>query len=287
MSTFFSSQEAKEEIQKLYRQKLDELPVHYEFMGIETTYADTNIVITGPKNKPPLVLLHGSNGCAPVAIEAMIDLTNDFRIYAVDIPGQPNLSEEFRPKMKDDTYGKWMYEILSRLGVRNAFLVGISFGGFVALKTLMFDEKRIAEAFLIVPAGIVDGNPLKSLLKVFLPMKRYKKQKKIKYVRQFLSELFSEKDEFAETFLSKVFLNFKMDFSPIPLFSKKETQRIKTPVHIFAAENDLLFPGKKILKRTKKIFPKITRVILFKNSKHVLSRENNILISKYIMNTLQ
>lgn len=282
MSTFFRNPEAKEEIRKLYRQKLDELPISYEFMRIETTYGDTNIVITGPKNKPPLVLLHGSNGCAPVAIEAMIGLTNNFRIYAVDIPGQPNLSEEFRPKMKDDTYGKWMYEILSRLAVRNALLVGISFGGFVALKTLMFDEKRIAKAFLIVPAGIVNGNPLKSLLKVFLPMKRYRKQKKIKYVRQFLGELFSEKDEFAETFLSKVFLNFKMDFSPIPLFSKKETERIKTPVHIFAAENDLLFPGRKMIKRAHKTFPSLKDGILLSNSKHVPSEQNNSFIADFI-----
>lgn len=284
MTTFFSSQEAKKEIQNLYQQKLDELPIHYEFMQIETTYGNTNIVITGLKNKPPLVLLHGSNGCAPVAIEAMIELAQNFRIYAVDIPGQPNLSEEFRPKMKDDTYGKWMYEILSRLAVRNALLVGISFGGFVALKMLMFDEKRIAKAFLIVPAGIVNGNPLKSLLKVFLPMKRYKKWKKIKYVRQFLGELFSEKDEFAEAFLSNVFLHYTMDFSPIPLITKKEAQGIKTPLTIFAADKDLLFPGGKMIKRAHKLFPSLKDGILLNNSKHVPSEENNSFIADFIMN---
>jgi pimeloyl-ACP methyl ester carboxylesterase len=185
--------------------------------------------------------------------------------------------------MKDDTYGKWMYEILSRLGVRNALLVGISFGGFVALKTLMFDEKRIAKAFLIVPAGIVNGNPLKSLLKVFLPMKRYKKWKKIKYVRQFLGELFSEKDEFAEAFLSNVFLNYTMDFSPIPLITKKEAQDIKTPLTIFAAEKDLLFPGRKMLKRANKVFPSFTDGILLHNSKHVPSHQTNSNISTFII----
>jgi pimeloyl-ACP methyl ester carboxylesterase len=282
MNTFFSSPKAKKEIEKLYLQKLDELSIRYEFMNVETTYGDTNIVITGQKEKHPLVLLHGSNGCAPVALEAMIDLIEDFRIYAIDIPGQPNLSAEFRPSMKDAAYGKWMYEILSRLGVRNAFLVGISFGGFVAWKTLVFDEKRISKAFLITPAGIVNGNPMKSILKVFLPMKRYKRQKEMKYVQQFLGELFSEKDEFAEVFLSKVFLHFKMDFSPIPLITKKEAQLIKTPVHIFAADNDLLFPGRKMLKRAKNIFPSLKKTILLEGSKHVPSKQNNSSISEFI-----
>ncbi|MCG6186205.1 alpha/beta fold hydrolase [Maribellus maritimus] len=284
MNTFFSNPEAKEENQKLYHQKLDELPIRYEFMQIETSYGDTNIVITGPKGEQPLVLLHDSNSCAPAAIETMIDLTQNFRIYAVDIPGQPNLSEEFRLNMNDNSYGKWMYEILSRLGVKNAFLVGISFGGFVVWQTLIFEEKRIAKAFLISPSGIIKGNPLKIFFKVFRPVKRYKKQKKIKYLEQFSGEQFSEKRDFAETFLSNLFLHYTMDFSPIPLISKNKAQRIKTPIHIFTAENDLLFPGKKIIKRAKKIFTQSNEFVLLKNSKHVLSGTNNVYISKYILN---
>ncbi|QGY42203.1 hypothetical protein GM418_00590 [Maribellus comscasis] len=51
MSTFFNHPEVKEKIKKLYRQKLDELPIRDEFMQIETSYGDTNIVITGPKGE--------------------------------------------------------------------------------------------------------------------------------------------------------------------------------------------------------------------------------------------
>ncbi|QGY42204.1 hypothetical protein GM418_00595 [Maribellus comscasis] len=68
-----------------------------------------------------MVLLHDSNSCAPAAIEILIDLTRNFRIYAVDIPGQSNLNEEFLLDVNDNSYGKWMYEILSRLAVKNAF----------------------------------------------------------------------------------------------------------------------------------------------------------------------
>lgn len=275
MNSFFNHPEAKKDIEKVYQNKLDELPIIYEFLRIETSFGNTNIILTGEEDKPPLVLLHGSNGCAPIAIEALIGLMKSFRVYAIDVVGQPNLSAEFRPEMNDDSYGKWMFEILTRLTIREAILVGISFGGFISWKTLVFDQKRISKAFLIVPAGIVNGNPFKALWKVFLPMKLYRWFRKTKYVHQFLEELFTEPDSFAIDFLSKVFLHFEMDFSPIPLIEKAEAQRISTPVYIVAADKDLLFPGTKMLKRAQEIFPSLKGGLILKDSKHVPSQAGN------------
>ena len=282
MNSFFSNPQAKKEVEQLYQNKLDELSITYEYLSIETSFGTTNIIKTGQSGKPPLVLLHGSNGCAPIAIEALIGLLDHFSIYAIDVIGQPNLSAEVRPSMQNNDYGKWMFEILTRLNIWDAILVGISFGGFISWKTLLIDEKRISKAFLIVPAGIVNGNPLKAMRKVFLPMKLYKWRKKAKYVRQFLGELFTEDDKFALAFLSTVFLHFEMDFSPIPVIKEEEAQLIKTPLHMIAADDDLLFPGEKMLKRAGAIFPSMSGHMLMKNSKHVPGQEDNERIVKLI-----
>lgn len=275
MNSFFNNPEAKKDIEKLYHDKLDDLSISYEFLKIETSFGETNIILTGEEGKPPLVLLHGSNGCAPIAIEALIGLVDRFRIYAIDVVGQPNLSAAVRPSMQDNSYGQWMYEVLSRLNIKEVILVGISFGGFISWKTLVFEDKRIAKAFLIVPAGIVNGNPFKALWNVFLPMKLYKWRQQKKYVQQFLNELFTESDEFALAFLSKVFLHFEMDFSPIPLIEKEEAQKISTPVYLIAAEKDLFFPGAKMIHRAKEIFPSLKQTILLKNAKHVPDKTGN------------
>lgn len=281
-NSFFDSPKVKAAIEQMYYVKLDELNITYEFQKIETTYGTTNIIHTGQSDKPPLVLIHGSNGCAPIAIEAMIGLLDHYKVYAIDVIGQPNLSEGIRPNMKDDTYGKWMYEILTRLNIKDATLVGISFGGFISWKTLIFDEKRIKQAFLIVPAGIVNGNPLKALWKVFLPMKRYQRSKNTKYVHQFLNVLFTAKDQFAFDFLSKVFLHFEMDFSPIPTIKAAAAREITTSLHIIAAKKDVLFPGAKMIKRVKKIFPSLEDVLLLPDSKHVPNEMDNERIVEYI-----
>ena len=283
MKSFFSSPSAKNTILEMYYNKLDELPINYEFQKIETSFGDTNIILTGENNNPPLVLIHGSNGCAPIALEAMLDLEKNFRIYAIDVVAQPNLSEGIRPNMKDHAYGQWMFEILTRLNIQDAIMVGISFGGFITWKTLVFDSRRISRAFLIVPAGIVNGNPLKAMWNVFLPMKLYQWSKNQKYVQQFLNKLFTEPDEFTNNYLAKVFLDFEMDFSSISLITEEEAKKIMTPIHIIGADNDLLFPGEKMLERAKEIFPSLHKSILLKKSKHVPCQMDNQLISKLIL----
>jgi pimeloyl-ACP methyl ester carboxylesterase len=283
MKTLFRSERAKEKILKLYQDKLDELSISYESMIIETSFGDTHLIVTGPAEKPPLVLLHGANGCAPVAIESLKGLITHFRIYAIDVLGQPNLSAEARMSMKDDSYGQWMYELLTRLNLPLVNLAGISLGGLIALKALSFDERHFKRVFLIVPAGLVNSSPLLAMRTVFLPMKLYCWRKKPAYLQRFLKGLFSEEDPFARRFLAEVLLHFNMDFSPIPTIRKEVAAQIKTPIHIIAAEKDVLFPGEKMLRRAREIFPSMKASILLKQARHVPGAKDNERIMQLIL----
>jgi hypothetical protein len=95
--------------------------------------------------------------------------------------------------------------------------------------------------------------------------------------------VFTKRDEFAIKYLSKVFLHFKMDFSPLPVINKTRANLIKTPITLFAAADDILFPGNKMIRRASKIFPSLKKHVLLKNSKHVQSQDDNQLIQKLIM----
>jgi len=283
MQSLFKTKEGKIEILNLYYEKLKELNIDYEYNAISTSFGETNIIVTGDTNNPPIILVHGSNGCAPIALETYFNLNNSFRVYAIDVLAQPNRSAETRLSMKDESYGRWINELIDTLNIDNVTLAGFSFGGLVILKTLEFDESKIKEVFLSSPAYIVNGNPLKALFKIFIPMKRYMKTKKQKYVEKFLCEIFTERDEFAIRYLSKVFLEFNMDFTPVPIISAKKAKTIKTPITIFAAKNDILFPGKKMVKRSLKIFPSIKKIKLLENSKHVQDKAQNKIIEQEIM----
>jgi pimeloyl-ACP methyl ester carboxylesterase len=284
MESLYTSEKGKQQILSLYDNKLAELNIQYTNKRIETSFGTTNVIVAGDPSKPPIVLIHGSNGCAPIALETYFDLLDSFSVYAVDVLAQPNKSAETRLSMKDDSYGQWMNEIIDALQLKNVTLAGFSFGGLVILKTLINNESNIKEVFLSAPAYIVNGNPIKALFKFFIPMKRYMKTKKTKYLERFLDAAFTEKDDFAHNSLALVFTYFTMDFSPVPVIKTIEASKIKTPITIIAAGNDIIFPGEKMIKRAKKIFPSLKRTLLLKDSKHVQNKKDNSRIATLIVN---
>ncbi|GAA3592874.1 alpha/beta hydrolase [Flavivirga amylovorans] len=283
MKSLFKSEEGKKEIISLYNEKLAHLNIDYQYLNVETSYGETNIIVSGNSSNPPIIIVHGSNGCAPIAFETYPNLIKKFRVYAIDVLAQPNKSANTRLSMKDSSYGKWMDEVIVSLNIDNVIMAGFSFGGFVILKTLEYDESKIKEVFLSSPAYIVNGNPIKALFKIFIPMKRYMKTQKTKYVESFLDEVFTERDEFAIKYLSKVFLHFKMDFTSLPVINKTKAKSIKTPITLFAGKNDILFPGNKMIKRASRIFPSLKKSKLFENSKHVQNKIQNEEIENIIM----
>lgn len=266
---FFKSQEGKDKIIGLYNQKLNELNIEYSERIIKTAFGNTNIISTGDKKNPPLVLIHGTGGCAPLILESFPNLASKYCVYAVDVLAQPNKSAENRLDMKSLDYGKWIVEVIQKLELNNVTLVGFSFGGFISLKALEFDETLVKQAFLVAPVYIVNGNPLIGLLKMFIPLKKFIETNNEKYIKKVMNELFSEYDDFALNFMSTTFQNCNMDFSPLPTISKKSAKQIKTPLTLIAAEKDLMFPGKKVMKRAKHIFPSLDEIVLLENSKHV------------------
>ncbi len=283
MKSLFKSELGKKEILALYNEKLNELELEYEYKRVDTDYGKTNIIIVGDSTKPPIIIVHGSNGCAPIALETYPTLHKKFQVFAIDVLAQPNKSAETRLSMKDNSYGLWMNDLINQLELKNVTMAGFSFGGLIILKTLVQNESNIKEVFLSAPAFIVNGNPLIALFKIFIPMKLYIKTQNNKYLDKFLQTLFTERDEFAHKYLSKVFLYFKMDFTPVPIIKKEEAALIHTQITIIAAKKDIMFPGVKMIKRANKIFPSLKNTVLLENSKHVQNRADNSKIEKLIL----
>jgi len=284
MASLFKSENEKKEILELYDQKLKDLNIPYESRFVATSFGQTHILITGEASNPPLILVHGSNGCAPIALECYPSLRLKYQVFAVDVLAQPNKSAATRLNMKDDSYGQWMNEIIDNLNLENVVLAGFSFGGLIILKTLIHNGSKVKEVFLASPAYIVNGNPLVALFKVFIPMRRYMSSHKMKFIEKFLAAVFTVRDEFAIKYLSKVFLSFDMDFTPVPVMSKEEAKKISTLITLIAAKKDILFPGEKMIKRAQNLLPTIKKTVLLKDSKHVQNQADNLIVETLILN---
>ncbi|MCA9838205.1 MAG: alpha/beta hydrolase [Trueperaceae bacterium] len=229
MASLYKTPESKKAILALYQEKLDSLGINYKEQNVDTQFGLSHVIITGDTTKPPLILIHGSNGCAPIALGVYPNLARHYQVFAVDVIAQPNKSSETRPSMTDNSYGIWINELIDALRLNDVTLVGFSLGGFIIWKTLLANEAKIKQAYLIAPVGIVSGNPIRAMFEMFFPMKRFIRGQDNRDLERVLNALFSERDDFAAPFLNKVIPNFDLDFTPIPNISKMKPSVSQRP----------------------------------------------------------
>ena len=149
----FKSEEGRLAFEQAYAAALASWPVPYEALDVPTRFGTTHVIASGPVGAPALVLLHCMCGTAIVWRPNVAALSGRFRTYAVDVPGQPNLSVLTRKIRNRQEQALWFTDLLDALGAPSASLVGNSYGGFLALSQACLTPERVDRLILISPAG--------------------------------------------------------------------------------------------------------------------------------------
>ena len=167
MSGVYRNADTAAAVQAHYRQVLDQWPVPVTELHVATRQGSTFVLACGPEDAPPVVLLHGSQANSAAWMLDVPLWSTKFRLFAVDMIGEPGLSAPVRPALAGDAHALWLDDVFAGLGLSQAALVGMSLGGWLALD---YASRRpgFAQALaLICPAGI--GRQKNFLLKA-LPL---------------------------------------------------------------------------------------------------------------------
>src|SRR5919199_3168210 len=108
-------------------------PVPYEAVDLQSRFGRTHVVVCGPKDAPPLVLLHCLFTSLTVWAQNIGAFSGNRRVYALDMMGQPSKSIPDQPIRDREEMAVWLTDTLAQLGIRQTDLVGYSYGGFAAL----------------------------------------------------------------------------------------------------------------------------------------------------------
>lgn len=150
----FRSRKAAEQVEAQYRQVLDQWPVPRSELHVPTGQGPTFVVACGPEDAPPVVLLHGSQANSAAWIPDVPLWSSRFRLFAVDMIGEPGLSAKVRPDLAGDAHAQWLDEVFGALGIQGAGVVGTSLGGWLALDYASRRPAAVQALALICPAGI-------------------------------------------------------------------------------------------------------------------------------------
>lgn len=100
----------------------------------------------------PLLFLHGIDGLEGAA-PVLRDLAENFTVHAPSHPGFGNSARPERLNRVDDL-GYFYLDVMNRLSLAQPVVVGISFGGWVAVETLTKEPARASQLVLVSPLGL-------------------------------------------------------------------------------------------------------------------------------------
>ena len=96
-------------------------------------FGRTHVLTAGKAGMPDLVLLHGTSANSAAWFGFLPHWNEHFRIYALDIPGEPGLSDERRPHLAGGGLTRWFGRAVAALGLERFHLAGMSLGGWLSL----------------------------------------------------------------------------------------------------------------------------------------------------------
>ncbi len=258
--TLYTRPEAQAQLSAWYPRFLAKLSTPTEDRVVPTRHGDTHVLVAGPPDGPPVLVLHGAMATSAHVLAEVELLADTFRLYVPDVLGHSPLSADARPPI--DGYGRWATDVLDGLGLDRPALVGVSYGGFVGLRLLATSPDRISRASLVVPGGLVAGSTWEGLTRVAWPLALYRWFPSEARLRRFVEPQFTRWDDDWAHWLGDAVRGFRLDFRVPPLATAEELAAFRGPVQVFGASDDVHFPGPALLARAREVFPTLVEAEL-------------------------
>jgi pimeloyl-ACP methyl ester carboxylesterase len=165
MNATYKSPEGARAVAERYREFLAQWPTPNQQLRLPTRQGETFVIACGREEAPALLLFHGSGANSAFWLGDVPAFAQHFRVYAVDMIGEPGLSAPVRPPLDSEAHALWLDDVLKALGVERAAIAGISLGGWLALDYATRRPGRVDALALVCPGGV--GRQKNFLLKAF------------------------------------------------------------------------------------------------------------------------
>jgi pimeloyl-ACP methyl ester carboxylesterase len=147
----FRSSAGESRYRRAYEDVLERWPVPYRELMVPTRFGQTHLVVSGPAEAPPLVLLHATGTSATGWLCNVGQLSQQHQVFAVDIMGEAGKSQQTALLRDRDDCLDWLRDVLGALGLERIALAGWSFGGWTALGFAIAEPHRVERCMLLAP----------------------------------------------------------------------------------------------------------------------------------------
>lgn len=268
----YRSRAGERRLKTLYDLVAD-LEAAFDRRFVDTRFGTTHVLAAGPETAPPLVVFHGGNVVNPISLAWFLPLADEFRLYAPDTIGHPGYSAQTRLSPRDESYGRWVCDVLDGLGLERVPMIGPSYGGGILLRTAVHAPDRIERAGLVVPAGLGTGSIRRLVREIVLPMLAYRLAPNRARLERAVQPMFTAPaetlDERLLAVVGTVFEEVKLERSfPKPV-TAAELAGFDAPTLLAVAEDDVFFPPEVVVPRACEVIERLEVVVRLRGESHV------------------
>jgi pimeloyl-ACP methyl ester carboxylesterase len=180
ITSIYTTSEVKARFMEIYDQKMTEWPVPFEDVYLDTQYGVIHVIVSGPEDAPPMLLLHASAVSGWSWKFNVEELNQYYRTYAIDTLGDVGKSEytNIENILQDGKDQADLYaEIADKLGIESSVVVGASDGGAIASHYALNYPERVEKVALMGPMGYAGAT--ESIIRItfaqFFPLKPIQK----------------------------------------------------------------------------------------------------------------
>jgi len=263
-------------------------PVPYEEVNLPGRFGTTHVVISGPQDAPPLVLLHGYDATSAMWSPNIADFSTHYRVYAVDVMGQPGRSLPCEPIRNAADYAAWLTGVLDRLHLDRVFLGGQSYGGWLALNFAIHAPERVQKLVLLSPGGgfvpMARQFALRGLAMVWFPTRFT--------VNSFMRWLgLNERagDTATKRVLDLFYLGLKHFRVPVEtlrvmpvMFPEAQLRAMRVPTLLLVGEQEVICDPATALERARRLFPDVQAELVPRSSHDMCSSQHRIVDARVL-----
>jgi len=234
-----------------------------------------------------LLLIHGANIGWGGWYKNIADLSKEYTVYALDLPGSGGSSKvNFKHVNFEKAFVETTRRFIERFDLHDLTILGHSLGGWIALRLALEDHSRIRRLILVDSVGFGDYIPGRFKLAAYYPFAKLLSKSAIpattKGLKEFITSVMHEKQEADQIFIDYYHASVNRDFITHPLILinrlfdwisfKKEfilrsrLHEIDLPTLIIAGDRDPLIP----LSTVQSYFSKISsaKIRIMKDAGH-------------------
>ncbi|VEF49423.1 carboxylesterase NP [Bacillus freudenreichii] len=269
----FRNIEGAEKFKQIYDSNLSLWKVDYERFYVSTGYGETHIIAAGPKDAPPLILLHGFGFGATMWYPNIRELSKHYRTYAIDVLADLNLSVVTKPYKEKKDCAEWLFDVLDALGIEKAAVCGHSAGGWQAINFSILYPEKVNKLILLAPAASFIPFQKQFFLRLLgimiFPRRSF-------VINSFCRWFVAKGNQVHSGLFEQFYLgikHFKFTKTIVPsVFSNEDFKKISMPSLVMVGDKEVIYNYQKMLKKAKELIPHIEYKVIL-NAGHGLSIE--------------